>query len=340
MPLQAPALATRAEKEMETGIDRAQAGAGDYARMPLRALYEQVWVNVRPKDVQPGTWHREQWFWTAKILPTLGGVRIDKLDAVNWASFLANLANCGGRTKAVVQGCYRSLLRYCVEVEILPSLHSFREIKGSKTRTLARPKPLLIQEVAALLDNDDDALHRALFATAIGQGLRPGEVGSIRWEDVDFSESTLYVRGTKTDLSEDTVILTELARVELARWHEACGRPREGHVFCWGGKPIGDWRKSFQTAARKAGIADGRRVFPNLARRSFATMAAMGGVPKAATKRMLWHSHASDLVDTAFTHPQLQQVEEAMQSFPTLPSPAASNVIPMATSARKARKAS
>lgn len=317
--LRDPLEAVAATKEAVQHVDRVNLAAGDYAKLDLRAFFEQVWVNVRPKDVAPGTWHREQWFWTAKILPVLGSVKLPKLDAVKWATFLSGLENCGGKTKAIIQGCYRALLRYCVEVEILPVMHGFRDIKGSKTRTLPRPKPLLIHEVAALLDHAPTAMHRSLYATAIGQGLRPGEVGTIRWEDVDWAKKTLYVRGTKTDLSEDTVPLTNLTRVELARWWEACGRPTTGHVYTWGGTPIVQWRNGFKTAAKKAGIADGRRVFANLCRHTFCTLAAMGKIPKPATKRMMRHSHASEMVDTAYTHPQVEQVAEAMADFPELP---------------------
>ena len=135
---------------------------------------------------------------------------------------------------------------------------------------------------------------------------------------MDFEAGNLYIRGTKTELSDATVPQTELTRAELTAWWSAAGEPSTGLLFTWRGHQIESWKKGLKAAAKRAGIDDGHRIFPNLARHSFATLAAMGNVPKAATKRMLRHSHASNLVETAYTHPQVEQVRMAMAGFPAI----------------------
>ena len=44
--------------------------------------------------------------------------------------------------------------------------------------------PFTAKEVALLLDHATSPQHRCLFGVAIGQGLRPSEAVSLRWEDL------------------------------------------------------------------------------------------------------------------------------------------------------------
>lgn len=71
-----------------------------------------------------------------------------------------------------------------------------------------------------LLEHATSPQHRCLFAVAIGQGLRPSEAVSLRWEDV--SPDSLRVRGTKTLISDSVVPLTDLSRREVERWKVEC----------------------------------------------------------------------------------------------------------------------
>lgn len=87
---------------------------------------------------------------------------------------------------------------------------------------------------------------RALVALAIQTGMRRGELLKLRWEDVDFSRGTIYIRAIKDpEKSRDREIpMSGQARAILA------GRPRNNErVF-----PLSDFKKSWQSAVKRSGL--------------------------------------------------------------------------------------
>ncbi|KAL8443760.1 hypothetical protein Emag_005844 [Eimeria magna] len=72
--------------------------------------------------------------------------------------------------------------------------------------------------VYLLLAATPNTMHCALFAVGIGAGLRPSELLSMRWEDVNMEEMTATIRGSKTAASAAAIPLTNLAGRELMRW--------------------------------------------------------------------------------------------------------------------------
>lgn len=287
--------------------------AGKYGDLRLRDFWERVWWPVRSKEAAPGTVQRERWLWERHILPGLGEIPVRHLDAVRWTRFLASKETWNGRTRAICQTAYRTCMTYAREIGAVEAVHAFRRVVGSTAR-VRDPVALTLPELTALLEAAPTPMHRALWATAAGQGLRPGEASAVRWEDVDFEARTLRVRGTKTALSTATIPLTPLARREMASWWEAAGKPASGIAFQHRGRQIGDWGKALQRAAQRAGIT--RRVHPNALRHTFATLCAMSGVPKAATKAMLRHSSKSEMLERVYEHPAPEQIAEALARFP------------------------
>lgn len=66
--------------------------------------------------------------------------------------------------------------------------------------------PLSADQVATFLDAIDGDRLRALYVSAIGLGMRQGELLALRWSDVDLDAETVTVRHT---LSATTRTLTE-----------------------------------------------------------------------------------------------------------------------------------
>ena len=97
---------------------------------------------------------------------------------------------------------------------------------------------------------------------------------------------------------------------------ESLGRPTTGPCFTVRGKPILKWQVGFVGAAKRAGLD--LRIFPYLARHTFATGCALSGIPKAVTKEMLGHSEKSELLESAYTNPHSSQIAEAMQKLTRL----------------------
>jgi len=284
----------------------------DYGSMTLKEFVDHIWKPVRTQT-HPQSWKREQYHWT-RINAALGRYRLPQLTKVRWTAFLSTQETWGGRTRALAQNAYRQAMRHAVEIGAIEEMHDFVKIKGATTRSLPEPEPLTIEEVEAVLNAARNIMHRALFAYAIGQGLRPGEATALHWDDVDWMQGTVLVRGTKTALARQVVPLMELARTHLETLWESCERPQSGAAFMWEGKPFKGWRHSWATACKQAGIT--RRTYPYLCRHTFATLAVAAGLNPAAVRGMMRHSSRSTILEEAYTRLNHVQLREGMKGFP------------------------
>jgi integrase len=107
----------------------------------------------------------------------------------------------------------------------------------------APPKHLEPVEARALLAATDPE-HRAMILMALSTGFRRGEVKGVRWENLQFGERRVELRGQeqrgeyvpcKCGSERDVVLYSGLAR-ELGKRRQA-----EGYVFsCADGKPLSD----------------------------------------------------------------------------------------------------
>jgi integrase len=109
-------------------------------------------------------------------------------------------------------------------------------------------------------------------------GMRKGEIASLRWEDFDGHCIRLRAEDAKNGtarlipLEGDLVELTE--RRKAARPFKVAGVViMSALIFHRGGKPIGEFRKSWATACRLGGV---RRLFHDLRRSACRNMVAAG----------------------------------------------------------------
>jgi integrase len=172
--------------------------------------------------------------------------------------------------------------------------------------------PLTSEQARALTDASVDDRLSALWVTALGTGMRQGELLGLRWEDVDLEAGTLRVRHTlarvdgrltllepKTERSRRTIALPEVVVVALrahrtrqlmerlvagSRWVET------GHVFATTiGTPIeaAAVTRAFARALARAGLPKSR--FHDL-RHAAATFALSQGYGLEDVKQLLGHS--------------------------------------------------
>lgn len=294
---------------------KAAVTSGDLGTLPLREFLERVFSPVREREVASATWKRERQIW-GQILPVLGDLTVKSISGVHVDRFLSSRTTWGGGVRKIALATLRALLRYAVEIGVLEALPRIRSVKGATKRVRSRPVALLPEQVSAILDHASTLVHRAIFALAFGQGLRPSEASKTAWDDVDWQRGLIHVRGTKTALADRTVPLTPATLKELRPYWESLGRPTTGPAFVFRGKPFREWEAAFSGAARRAGLDV--RVHPYLTRHTFATSCALAGVPKAITKEMLGHSQSSELLESAYTNPHSSQIAEAMQRLTRL----------------------
>jgi integrase len=158
----------------------------------------------------------------------------------------------------------------------------------------------------------DDYLRqtdRAIILTAAMTGLRQGELIALRWRDILWSQSALYVRGSvsrgvdgtpKSETSKRELPMGGRVARALELHHQASDyKADDDRVFCHPhtGRPYdpSKMRDRFYAAMAAAGFEhmrgrDGGGIVFHSLRHTFGTQMASAGVPLVAIKE--WMGHA------------------------------------------------
>ncbi len=173
-------------------------------------------------------------------------------------------------------------------------------------------RPLTPAQAKRLIDKAEGDRLKALYVTALGTGLRQGELLALRWEDVDLKARRLRVRHTlanvggtltllepKTDRSRRNIMLPDSVGREL-RAHRTRQKEERlvagsrwvnsGHVFTTTiGTPLhaATVTRAFQAALKRAKLPDSR--FHDL-RHAAATFLLAQGMTLEDVKQLLGHS--------------------------------------------------
>ncbi len=246
------------------------------------------------------------------LIPGLGRIALAKLTPAEVQTFL-NQKLEGGLSPRRVQYIHTVLRRALVTAEKW----------GMVSRNVAKlvdpprvPKheitPLTPEQARQLIESAVDDRHLALYVTALGTGLRQGELLGLRWEDVDLHAGRLQVRHSlanvkgmltllepKTDRSRRNVYLADSV-VTALRAHRTRQRMERlvagsrwvdsGHVFTTlHGTPYhaATITRAFQAALDRAGLP--RCRFHDL-RHAAATFLLAQGMTLEDVKQLLGHS--------------------------------------------------
>ena len=151
-----------------------------------------------------------------------------------------------------------------------------------KLNELSRLKTLSDEDIQKLIAGATNKLTRDLITFLIYTGCRKGEALNLKWDDVDLQNDVIAVKGTKTKYDRYIPISKPLK--ELLR---AIEKNRDClYVFNKNGAKLGNFRKSFMTACRNAGLKDLR--IHDL-RHVFASKMVMNGTSLYITGELLGH---------------------------------------------------
>lgn len=301
----------------------------DWAGMRLRDYWTVEYSPARATTSK--SWEQELRSWP-RILEGIGDVRVRDVDPWIVADYLDEVRVTRGRRKGlpmsgnsrrIHRAMIRALLKHAhrkKHILTVPDLATFM-LKGATKKVTPPPVPLDAREARALIAAALDPRTAALFAVAIGQGLRPSELVRLDWSDVHWPIPALDIVGDddgegKTEASTATIPITPIALPHLRTWWVAAGQPVGGLIFCnVHGQPYASstgWRRALVTACRRAGI--GRHVTPYSLRSSFATIAWAAGVPKDVARRILRHTD-SRMLDEVYERPTPQQLADKVAGF-------------------------
>lgn len=290
-------------------------GQRDVSQLTLGQFVEEFYRDeiFHKEVVAEGTWRREK-LHLERFLEEFRDVRLSDLTAARWARYLAGRRHLAGNSRRLEQIAFLRILKRAHELGALGQVPRLPKIPGANRRVTAI-KPLTADQVNALLDHAPTPMHRAMFAAGFSLGLRPGELPTLRWEDVNWRKRQLLVRGTKTERSNAVIPLTDRAYMELEHWWNENGEPSLGLMFLWGGKPIRSFKKALQSAAKGAGIED--KLRPNVMRHTFITLAALSNPPVPIPVVMAITRHAdSKMIAEVYTRAGALTMTAGLQNFP------------------------
>ena len=150
-----------------------------------------------------------------------------------------------------------------------------------KLNELSRLKTLSDSDIQKLIFGATNKLTRDLITFLIYTGCRKGEALNLKWDDVDLQNDVIAIKGTKTKYDRYIPISRPLK--ELLNGIE---KNQGLYVFNKTGAKLTDFKRSFHTACKNAGLKDLR--IHDL-RHVFASKMVMGGTSLYITGELLGH---------------------------------------------------
>lgn len=308
---------------------------GRYGELTLAEFVSEVFGPIRSSTQTPRNWGRELGLWKA-INAVLGKTKVRSLNKARWDQFLAGMtARWSPRTKSIAQQHYIRCLKYAKSIKAVEAVHEYEPVPGGNDTYTQEGESLTEAEVPIVIAHAGTEMHRALFATAIGQGTRPDEVVKAVWTDVNWEKRTMRFagfagrrgknRGSKGKNAQAVhwVPMTAMTYDYLRAWWEACGRPRDGLVFTFRVKPFRSWYGAWRRTIERSGInPEGkRRIIPYSVRYTYATLGAVSGIAAAAMRVGMRHTSESRILERVYQRLHAEQVQSAFDAFPACKAP-------------------
>jgi integrase len=235
-------------------------GAIPPARLTVGEYLEE-WVRTTlPGTVRPRTERSYADIVRRHLVPGLGRIPLQQLAPAHVRSFLRTKAEEPGyrgrklsdRTVQYIHAVLRRALERARKDELV--IRNVASLVDPPRVRRAEVQPLTVEEAARLLDAVRDDRLFALYAVALGVGLRRGEALGLRWSDIDFENDTLRVSVSlqrldgelqltdpKTARSKRTIPLP--ACVEALTEHRQRQKQEEVVAPVW----LNDWNLVFTT---------------------------------------------------------------------------------------------
>jgi integrase len=282
---------------------------GDAGKQTASAFLTWWLDNVSKKETEATTWERYEQLVRLHVGPHLGSTKLANLTVLHVEQLYADMEKAGSSTwnRRMAGTLLANALGYAVRKKLIPF---------NPAADVAKPKPehheirpLTEEQVKKFLGKTRPHRLHALFALALGGGLRQGELLGLSWECLDIEKGTVTVKRSlaqtkqgfklkqpKSQHGRRTIGLPPFV-VEALKAHRERMR-EEGHavegdatVFC---TRNGTWiaksnltRYTFRPLLKKAELAVIR--FHDL-RHTHATGLLRRGMSIKAVSRRLGHS--------------------------------------------------
>lgn len=296
-----------------------------------------LWIHSRRSQLKETTVNRYEFLIQRHILPELGNVPLEKLDAPVINRFLESKRNCGNledggklspayvRSIAVV---IQSAIRYASAEGIRPP------IAGN----ICKP-PLNKSEIRILSYEEQLALEHGIYdqpdVTGIGVllalygGLRIGEVCALNWEDVDLRKGIIHIRHTvarvkNRERNQTDLILNSpktMASLRIVPIHQVL-LPILENAFRSAISPFvvsntdtfvspRTFTYRFHRLLKKCGLPP---IHFHTLRHTFATRCIAAGIDPKTLSEMMGHASVAITMNT-YVHPSLEVKQQQLKKL-------------------------
>ncbi len=299
--------AIAARDELRVAMRKGQIGAAP-ARLLLKDYLDQRYMPSTAAGLRSPRSREQYAYLNEWVKRLLGDDRLAGLTTLRIEEFKDLLR--GTTLSGTTQHLVFVFLRRALERAVVWQVIGRNPCIGVKapTRNVHEPPPLGTGSIVRLIEAADATSQGTLIYLAIATGMRWGELTALRWDDVDFGSSTLYIPKAKTARGRRTVALgiQTLARLQqhrmeqMKRFHDLGSAP-PALVFEFGGQP---WRQQqflyhhWNHIRASAGLKTMR--FHDM-RHAQATLLARAGVAPAVAQSRLGHTKAALSLDV-YTH--------------------------------------
>jgi integrase len=298
----------RTRAEAVTALRELQAAVALPSSRISTGAYLVRWVRDA-RNIRPSTRHGYESAVTYHLCPTIGHIPLRELSPVHVENALRTMApTMSPKFLRNVHGVLRRALGQAHRAGLVGRNVASREYVDAPRVPVGEPRALSIEEVHQLVEACRGDRIEAMFVTAVGTGLRLGELCGLANEDVDLTAGRLVVRRAlvrrdgrylreepKTERSKRTIPLSPtVVRALIAHRDRLIAEgfipTATGPVFVNrdGGPLSGSWvTHHFYGLLEAAGIA--RLPFKNL-RTTFASRLFEAGVQDQVIADLLGHT--------------------------------------------------
>jgi len=237
------------------------------------------------------------------LIPLFGGMSLNEIDICMIEKFKNKGKGAGhivvtNRTLALLKHMFTiAIQRRYVTNNPAKNVKLFKEPKG-------RVRYLSEDEKERLL-NELNGMVKSIVIAAMNTGARKGELLKLKWSNVDLKNGFINIVNSKNGEARQ-IPINDIVKQELSNM------PRRGDfVFSKKtGQPLGDFKKAFKSACKRADIKDFR--FHDL-RHTFASHLAMTGQTLLSISILLGHKTPS--MTARYSHLSQACLKEAVNSL-------------------------
>lgn len=203
-------------KEAKAKLNLAIAGKNNTSRSSASGStfseMSELWVKSQKARVKESTYNKYNNILRTYVLPYIGNICIHELSLVCITELCDTLLTNGGqhrtglseKTVADTISVIRSVVQFSANLGYSCSF----DIRTVRVRQQARELRILSQNDQNTLYSylyENPSLHNIGILICMLTGLRIGEVCALCWEDISFSDHTLYVHQTVQRIQDDTM---------------------------------------------------------------------------------------------------------------------------------------